>query len=138
METTEKAAHDKARAAIATMKEIKDEASQLYCQAFSLYRSDYRESYTLALGDPAWNAQLEEGFQKGFVTTPDTLHIGVTGLHELEVIAHIKTTAALSDMKRRLTRVYDHYIETINTYVEADEAYRLVRSENEDAGNPEP
>lgn len=41
---------------------------------------------------------------------------------------------ALSDMKRILTEVYDHYIEAINTYVEADEALRLVRSENEDAG----
>jgi hypothetical protein len=125
-------------ARVVTAKEIKDEAGQLYCQAFSLYRSGYREGYTLALGDPAWNAQLEHGFMKGFITTPRTLRHGISSLSESEAAAHIKTTAALSDMKRGLTKVYDHYIETINIYVEVDEAYRLAMAENKDARNPEP
>jgi hypothetical protein len=117
-------------ARVATAKEIKDAASRVYNSAFSLYRSDYRQGYTLALGDPAWSAQLEEGFNKGFATTPGTLHLGISSLSESEAAAHVKVTAALSDMKRSLTRVYDHYIETINIYVEADEAYRLAMAES--------
>jgi hypothetical protein len=131
METNEIAARVAAHAAATPAREIKNAAHRLYDDALKVFRRDYNEGYKMELGNPAWTPRLEEGFIKGFVTTRGTLHLGTAGLTVAEVNAHIDTTLALTDMKRNLTQMYDHYIETCHGHMRAfDEAYELAMTEN--------
>jgi hypothetical protein len=117
--TDERTAHDKAFAATLPSRATRNEAHRFYNDALKVYRRDYREHYETELGNPAWTAQLEEGFNRGITTTAHTLHLGTAGLSVPEAMAHVKTTAAFSDMKRSLRQMYDHYVRTCNAYNEA-------------------
>jgi hypothetical protein len=139
MTANETAARATAHAAATPMRELKDVARKIYNAALKSFRDDYRESYKMALGNPAWHAQLEDGFIKGFVTTRGTLHLGVAGLTVAEVNAHVNTTITFTNRKRNLTHLYGLYLEGCTAHIKAfDEAYELAMAENNHARNLEP
>ena len=130
MTNNEMTARATAHSIVVPVKVKKDMAFEAYQDALKAYRKDYRDSYKLALGlthGSAWDAQLEEGFSRGIVSTRSTLHHAIADLSANEAQAHIKTADEFEVRKHSLTKLYSRYICACSAYNKAfDDAFALA------------